>query len=374
MKNSMIYGLAVSMIVTAAVAAPMKAAKAPGKKAVATAKSKAVAAKAKTAATKAAIAETPVTVAPVAAAPAPVVSSPSAGQSASTVAAATQEVKKSKLGMLIIDRADFASDTANRSQTTQAAATLTLRPSYKLTDTTSVAAGIDIDHSFGADEVGPNKSKAKWTPYDAYLMLSKSNLGTLPGGIAAKGNARFYLPTSEGSQDAETLGVLRANLTLTKTWGKISLAYSADPRVYFQKNLSYVKAGETDRYADPNKDAAAEAKEPTGPLKSTATNAYRLTHLVELGFQATEKLSFYSDFGIDHRYFNADPVWDIAAVQKDNLLTETGASYAFNDNFTLILGAEQLGPDLRSPSENNEANAAYREDKTSYFVEADIAF
>ncbi len=364
MKNPVIFGLAVSMIVSSAVyAAPAKKAAARTAKKAAVVKAVKPAQSATATQAKAAVAEPTQTVAePTAGSPA------SSAESVTQVAKATQEVKKSKFNILIADRGSFATATSNRSETSEPSGVLTVRPGYKLSDDVSLAAGIDITHTFGAAETAATDSQVsrpKWTPADVYLMAAHSNLGTLPGNLKTKGYLRYYLPTSEASQFMGQIGVVRGNITLAKPIGnKLAVKYIAEPRLYLEQYKTYDRKDETGTI---QRNAKGEAVQ-------VGTNTYRLNHFVEVEFNATEKLGFYSDLGFDHKWYNGDSNYGLRSSQRDNIYAETGVAYSFTNNVTLIAGVEQDGPDLRNQAQNNEASVIYGEDFTNYFLEADITF
>lgn len=362
MNKTLVYGLAVSMIASSmALAAPAKkATKVAPRKATATAKKNTATTKKNT---KVAANTTKPVAAPVATAPTTMaapkadtavpsaaVAAPTAGQTTSTVQAATAEVKKKKFGFLLVNRADLSASAANRSKGSDASGYLLVRPSYKLSDSLSLAIGQEFGHSYGTQMNG----KAAWVMYDPYAMISASNLGTLPGGIATKGSLRFYAPTSESSQMKDTIGMVRFNGTIEKSFGKFSVSYNLEPRVYFQQYNTYIDV--------------------TDNNKEKATIGYRYANWLEAAYQFSDAVGMYSIFGIDHRYFNGDSNAGIKALQKDHLIAETAVTVNATKNITILAGISQDtdGSNLRDPNVNKK-DPVYRDELMTYFVEADIS-
>lgn len=289
------------------------------------------------------------------------------GQSATPAANAKPAALQKRFSGLLYDRASVGMNSANRQQESNledgntVGGEMLVRIGYKVTDTTSISLGTDIVHSYGSDDAATGTSKATWTVYDIYLMAAKSDLGTLPGDVKTKGYLRFYLPTSEGSQESGQIGRLRGQLKLSKAIGKFTAAYIAEPNYFIQDSADY-RAAKTD-YKSPN--------------GVTATRAFKFTHYAQLGFDATSKLSFYTLLGVDHSWFNkpTEPtnIVEKNAKETEILIAETGAGYSLTDNFALGTGITQYSPDLLAQKANQEG-PLYRDELTSYFLEGTLTF
>lgn len=284
------------------------------------------------------------------------------GQSATPAANAKPAAAKKRFSGLLYDRASVNMNSTNRQQEdTTASGEMVARIGYKVTDTTSISLGTDIEHSYGNDPAGDGTSKATWVIYDMYLMAAKSDLGTLPGDVKTKGYLRFYLPTSEGSQEAGQIGRLRGQLNLSKALGKFTATYIAEPNYYIQDSADY-------------RAAKTEYKSPNGV---TATRSFRFLHYGMLSYDATAKLGFYTLLGVDHGWFNkpTDPnnIVEKNASETEALVAETGASYSITGNISLGAGITQYGPNLLAQKANQEG-PLYRDELTSYFLEGTLTF
>ena len=323
---------------------------------------------AKAPAAKAAPAATPEVPAPAAKptetpAAAPSTGASTGGAKSTTSQAAVQpEAKKSRFGLLMVDWVGFSQEGVNRGGTdiagndVEADAVLTVRPSYQLTDNTKVAVGIDIEHSYGEK----TDAKAVWTPADPYLMLSHGKLGTLPGGITAKGSIRYYAPTSELSQEKGSAGVARGNLTLAKNLGRFTVSYIGEPRGYFYPADGYYKT-----FNNTKKGGAVEANQ-----------IARMDNIAKLDFEVSSKVNLYTLAGLEHKWYNTDDNVKItrhADAEEDLLYVESAVEVALLKNFTLIGGISQEGPNLLRQGPGKEG-PAYRDDYASYFLEGDIVF
>lgn len=343
MRKSLVFALAVSMIASGAIAAPKKSNKAVSKKAAAV---KTV----KSAKTKKADKVT-VTSAQAATAPAPTAApatASSGGQTTSTIAQATAEVKKSKFGMLLNNRAGLSMNAAHR-EGGDLGGYLLIRPSYKVSDTTSVAIGQEFDHSYGVTTL-QGGNKASFTLLDTYAQVANSSLGTLPGDVKVKGYARYYIPNSEASQASGQIGQLRLNAAFKKDLGSgFAISYVNNLRPYFQQYRTFTNA----------------------KGKEVGTRSMRVTHYGQLDITISESVSFYTLAGFDHNWMNGDDNVNIRGTRNMQLLAESAIAYSAGP-FTIAAGLDQLGPDMESTA--RAQGPLYRDDFTRYFLDGTLAF
>lgn len=232
--------------------------------------------------------------------------------------------------------------------------TVTLRPTYKVTDIASASVGIDIVHSFGSVD---GSDGGYVTPLDLYLQAAHSKIA-LAGPVTLKSYIRPYLPTSEASAN-EVSGrylAVRAGLTAGMPLGNgIELSYNAEPRYYFQKNKTFLK------------------KQDDSSFEYAATENYRLKHWLGLSFESG-RLSGYQNLGMRTRVYHQDQDVDtgatLTAPQKDELYVETGLGYQIVDNFALNGGFYTETNNFR----NNNGWTVYNDTAYFYFVEGVVTF
>lgn len=333
MKN-LITTLAVTTLVsTSAFAAPTPAAKkaaAKTNKATATAKAAPV-------------------VAPTENIAAPAVVTPaSGGQSSVAAPTAPAAAATKKFTGKVTDRAAFKMNDANRaSEATQADGAMDPRLGYSLSESTSVGLGTTILHSFGATDSG----KTGWTVTDIFGQVQNSNAATVLGN-KLKAGGRLYVPSSEASQAAGQVGRVRADLTVERAIGPVTVSYYAAPQYYFQRNATYKNA--------------------EGKIEGTRN--FRLFHYLGVSGELAPKLSAYSQIGLDQGWFNSDEQQiEKNARTSAKIYTETAVEYAFNSNVSVAVGVGQVDPDMLAQAPNQQG-PLYRDEVTSYFLEGTVSF
>jgi hypothetical protein len=297
-------------------------------------------------------------------APAPTVATEPAQTSAAPIATAVTEAEPKRWGMLIDIWAEGQVHGMNRSSSGGAEAgsetmlnSFQIRPSYKITDTASVAAGIDVEHSFGSQGKA-DQDGGVWTTYDAFVQVAHSKLLTL-GPVNLRGYLRPYLPTSEASQnpDSGRYLALRGNLSAkAPIGGGFNVSYTVEPRYFMAKNASY------------------KTYKPDGSLKAwKATEDYRVKHWLGLDYE-NGKFSGYTNWGIKSQMYNQDSDADTGAelttAQKDQLYSETGIGYQLIENFALNVGYYTETNNFR----DNNAWVAFDDKEFLYFVEGVVTF
>ncbi len=317
------------------------------------------AARAKTAAKKSTSAtQLPAKVEAAAPAPAPTVATEPAQTSAAPIAAAVTEAAPKRWGLLIdiwaeanVHGVNAASDSVTGNEAWENS--FQIRPSYKITDTASVAVGIDMVHTLGSVA---GKDDGKFTALDAFFQVAHSKLLTL-GPVNVRGYLRPYIPTSEASQNPESgrYFALRGNLSAKTDLGSgFALSYTLEPRYYAAKNASYKKVED-------------------GEVSWKATEDYRVKHWLGLDYEAG-KFSGYTNWGVKSQMYNQDSDPDTGKVligrQKDQIYSELGLGYQIIENFAMNVGTYTETNNFR----DNDAFVLFDDNQQLYFVEGVVTF
>ncbi len=104
------------------------------------------------------------------------------------------------------------------------------RIDYKASDKVKVSLLQEFDANLGLAQTATGET----TFYDTQFRLSHSSITSL-GPIKVNGQLRAYVPTSQGSQDAGQILMLRPLLTLSLPADKLTLSYNIMPRYYIQQ-------------------------------------------------------------------------------------------------------------------------------------------
>lgn len=290
-------------------------------------------------------------------APAPTVATEPAQTSAAPIATAVTEAAPKRWAFMLDYWVEGQVSGVNRSSsggtdagTETMMATPQARVTYKITDSASVAAGVDWEHSFGSQ--GTAEEGGHWKTYDSFVQVAHSKLATL-GPINLRGYIRPYLPTSEDSQnpDSGRHFALRGNLSAKADIGSgFALSYTLEPRYFAAKNNAYKKAG-----------------------KWKNTEDYRVKHWLGLDYEAG-KFSGYLNGGVKSQMYNQDTDAatgaELVGAQKDQFYNELAVGYQVIENLALNVGYYQETANFR----DNDAFVAFDDKEMLYFVEGVVTF
>jgi hypothetical protein len=276
------------------------------------------------------------------------------GSVAAPVETVTQEAAPKKWGVLVDFWHEFGSQNVNQlaageeNKNASADVYTLIRPSYKLTDETSLALGLEAAHGWGTEADGTGKFALS----DPYLMVANSNLGSA-GPLKTKGYARIYLPFSESSQDKGQIAMLRLNSAASLPVGPFKIAGTLEPRFMFQSDDSYRK---------PKKDLPREE----GTI--TANQYARMRTLLTLSGDIAGPLSFYTTHGLqsDWYYENEDVVEQLPG-QRDKFYNETMLLLAVTSNVGIGAGIFTLRDTGKDLYLYNEEDSVYVLDLNASF-------
>lgn len=206
----------------------------------------------------------------------------------------------------------------NEGAESDASVDTTVRPSYKLTDTTSIALALAANHTWGTTD----GNDSSFSMYDPYLMLASSDLGSA-GLLTTKGYVRLYLPISQDSRDAGQIAMVRLNGQASLPVGPLKITGTLEPRFYAQSDDSY-------------KTAERGASRDDGTVTN---NQYgRLLYSLKLSGPIVGPLSFYSEHGIRNDWFYRNDDAIANTEDRARYYNETMVSVAVGDNLEFAGG------------------------------------
>jgi len=270
------------------------------------------------------------------------------------IANATSSVKKSPFGFKYrsynaMDLATLEGDTGHGSLTnangspmldTELRAWDRFNFSYALNENISFDIMPQLYHTwFGnRDRMQDPTMPGLQQPYASYigdtgLYFADSKLATLAGGINLDFVQAYFLPTSEASQDAGTIGVTRTNFGFGRSFGPFDIKWTESLWYYFQQTQTSSLVRTTNGL----------------PVQNIQ---YRVWSLLDLGLNMTKKFAVTLEAGFMNQLQYADDNAATArpAVLQDNIVLDPEVSYAFSDHFSLALGIWELY-DMRSASQ-----------------------
>ncbi|PIU00046.1 MAG: hypothetical protein COT74_06765 [Bdellovibrionales bacterium CG10_big_fil_rev_8_21_14_0_10_45_34] len=242
-------------------------------------------------------------------------------------------------------------DAINSTNPGESLSTTTLvRGSYRLQDDVSVAIAPAWSHSFG-QKSGENANAV--TVEDPYVQIAKTGIATLPGGINFSGAyARYYLPFSNASQEAESIGLFRGGMTFEKPLNSVfTLAYDFSPRYYFNNLYAFRRQADN---------------------ALVQTKSLRLYHYLTLSAAPTSWISFHQAAGLNSIWYNGGEFEDQTLPEKqDNfMLLNSWVGLTVTENFNFALG-------VYTDSSFNLASrnfVLYPEGESLYYLDAYLVF
>lgn len=202
---------------------------------------------------------------------------------------------------------------------------------YKIEDTLTVSGAAEWMQMWGA-----NSAEGSTTLLDPSIRISKSNLAKL-GDVTFSGQARYYAPVSQDSQDREQIGLVRLYLTASRSVNRaLTASFTLNPRIYIQQNDTYINSSGASKNLD----------------------QFRLWSFAGLKYSVNDKLSIEQTFGVYQK-------WKTNTARADYLDASTSAYYAPVNWVEFNLGIRQS--DGATDVRDRGLRGLYSADQAEYF-------
>ncbi len=224
-----------------------------------------------------------------------------------------------------------------------------LRATFALDSDTSIR----LNQDFSNNWISTGSGSGRFAFLDPHVQVARSNLLAFESGIVLNGFVRYYAPLGVASQRANTGGGFRFGAEVAKRFfsDKLLVAYNFIPQVNLINQGTYLNAD--------------------GKLQGSRRG--HLLHYAEVAYTFSPKLMAYTDLGFSHvSYVNDSRVTDRTGKDHTYLYANLAVTYLPVPFFEVELGLNEI--ESRDLSADNTYFAVYREEDTSYYLQARVIF
>ncbi len=180
---------------------------------------------------------------------------------------------------------------------------------------------------------------------DASISFSNYDLALLPGNVGLSAQARFYFPTSEGSQEKSRAGTLGSWVTLSKPVSVLSdFSYHMKPKYYLNREKTYTRVY------------------PSGWSTIRQNKELSLEHYLEFTHRVTKDFSIQTSLKHYYETYLSSKSDKKDFFYRENAGLAVGFDYNATDKVRFIFIVEQK----RNAKNPRDSFQLFKEEETSY--------